>query len=146
MGRIIDTTIDIEAPATKVWQVLTDFERFPEWSVFILSIEGDVSAGQNIKVRLDNGGGEMMVKPRILVNDAPNELVWRGKMGSSWLFSGEHRFVLKELGNGNTRLSHSEHFTGILVPLLWKTMETKTRSSFKAFNDALRHRVEAAAI
>ncbi|TRD17806.1 SRPBCC domain-containing protein [Palleronia caenipelagi] len=142
MARIIETTIDIDAPRTAVWRTLTDFDRFPEWSAFILGIEGDVVTGKIVAVRLNDGGGEMKMTPRIVAHEDPHKLIWRGKMAASWLFSGEHRFVLSNLEGGKTRLSHSEVFSGILVPLLWKILDKRTRPAFLAFNEALRRRCE----
>lgn len=142
MARMIETTIDIDASKTLVWNTLTDFDRFPKWSAFILAIEGDVVQGNTVAVRLNDGGGEMNMKPRIIAREDPNRLVWRGKMGASWLFSGEHRFVLTEVEDGKTRVMHSEKFTGILVPLLWKILDRRTRPAFVAFNEALRRRCE----
>lgn len=142
MARMIETTIDIDAPTPLVWNTLTDFERFPEWSTFILGLTGDVAVGNSVVVRLNDGGGEMKMTPRIIAREDLHKLIWRGKMGASWLFSGEHRFVLTELEGGKTRFSHSEEFTGILVPLLWKIIDKRTRPAFVAFNKALCHRCE----
>ena len=33
--------IDIQAPAERVWQVLTDFASYPEWNPFIRRINGE---------------------------------------------------------------------------------------------------------
>ncbi|AGT09194.1 SRPBCC domain-containing protein [Paracoccus aminophilus] len=142
MARTIETSIDIDAPIPAVWQVLTDFDRFSEWSTFILAVEGDVTPGNTVKVRLNDGGGEVTMKPRILAREAPRQLIWRGMLGGSWIFSGEHRFTLSPLPGGGTRLSHSERFGGLLVPLLWKTLVRRTQPAFLAFNEALRRRCE----
>ncbi|MEO1307916.1 MAG: SRPBCC domain-containing protein [Pseudomonadota bacterium] len=143
LGRTIETSIDIAALASQVWQVLTAFDRFPEWSEFILSVEGSIAQGQKIVVRLNDGGGEMIFKPRIVANRESEEFAWRGVVGASWMFTGEHRFTLEDLGDGRTRVVHSEHFSGLLVPLLWQKLTTRTREAFKAFNEALRLRAEA---
>ena len=35
------TMTEIEAPAERVWHILTDFARYPEWNPFIRCIEGE---------------------------------------------------------------------------------------------------------
>lgn len=141
MSRIIETSIDISAPVERVWGVLTDFSSYPEWSRFIASIEGKPSPGAKLSVRLDDGGGAMQFRPEVLICK-PYELRWRGVLGAPFLFSGEHSFRLEALPGGGTRLTHAETFGGLLVPLLWKRLDTRTRHGFQEFNVALRGRSE----
>ena len=37
----ISATIDIVAPPDAVWEVLTDYARYPEWNPFIVEMSGD---------------------------------------------------------------------------------------------------------
>lgn len=139
--RIIETSIDIEAPIERVWHVLSDFPRYPQWSRFIQSIEGTPNAGARLSVQLNDGGTTMRFRPEVLVC-GPHELRWRGLLGASFVFTGEHRFLLEALSESRTRLIHSEVFSGILVSLLWKRLDTATRQGFQDFNAALRARSE----
>ena len=43
--RRIEVTIAIDAPASRVWAVLTDFARMPSWNPFIKSITGNLHKG-----------------------------------------------------------------------------------------------------
>lgn len=142
-GRSIETTIEIDAPVERVWRVLIDFARFPQWSRFILSIQGEPRPGARLSARLDDGGGAMQIRPEIMTCE-PHELRWRGVLGASFLFSGEHYFRLEALPGGSTRLTHGEVFGGLLVPLLWKRLDSRTRQGFQDFNTALRERAETA--
>jgi uncharacterized membrane protein len=38
--RRIETSIEINAPPSRVWTLLTDFARMPAWNLFIKSISG----------------------------------------------------------------------------------------------------------
>jgi hypothetical protein len=67
---------------------------------------------------------------------------WLGRLVMPLLFDGRHRFELVPNGDG-TRLIHTEHFTGLLVPLLKKSLDTKTVAGFEAMNTALKARAEA---
>jgi hypothetical protein len=44
-----------------------------------------------------------------------------------------------------TRLVHAEEFTGLLVPVLAKTLDKKTRAGFEAMNVAMKERIEETA-
>jgi len=144
-GRSIETTLDIAAPVERVWQVLTDFVSYPQWSRFILAIEGEPRPGARLSARLDDGGGAMQISPQVLMCKEHDELRWRGVLGASFLFSGEHYFRLQALPGGRTRLIHGEVFGGVLVPLLWQRLNTRTRQGFEDFNAALRARAERGA-
>lgn len=142
-SHVIETGIDISAPVERVWHVLTDFTSFPQWSRFIVGIEGRPSSGTRLSVRLDDGSGTMQIHPEVLACE-PHELRWRGVLAASFLFSGEHYFRLQPLSDGGMRLTHGEAFGGLLVPLLWKRLDTRTRQAFHRFNAALRERCEVA--
>ena len=139
--RVIETTVNISAPIERVWRVLMDFPSFTQWSRFIISVDGQPTAGKRLSVHLDDGGGAMTLAPEVLVC-RPHELRWRGVLGASFLFSGEHYFRLHALPGGGTCLTHGEVFGGLLVTPLWKRLDTSTRRGFHDFNNALRERAE----
>ncbi|ATQ70971.1 MULTISPECIES: SRPBCC domain-containing protein [Methylosinus] len=144
--RIIETTIEIAAPVETVWRALVDFPSYPQWSRFILSIDGEARRGAPLAVRLDDGGGGvMLMRPRIVAFDEAVELRWRGVVGARFLFTGEHSFRLEPLSETVTRFAQKEAFGGMLVPLFWKRLDTHTRRAFHSFNSALRERAEALA-
>ena len=48
--RKIETAIEIEAPAGRIWALLTDFARMPSWNPFIRSIAGELKAGASLSI------------------------------------------------------------------------------------------------
>ena len=141
----ISAEIGISAPPDKVWEVLTDFPTFPQWNPFIHSAEGELTAGAGLKVRIQPPGGMgMSFKPNILRVEPNRELRWLGKLVFPGLFDGEHYFLVEELGQGQTRFTQGERFTGILVPVMGLIgLFPKTILGFEAMNQALKDRAEA---
>jgi hypothetical protein len=139
MARTLTTETTIAAEPAKVWGVLTDFAALPQWAPFFTSIEGEPKAGTKLKVVFDNG---FKIAPTVLAAEPGAVLEWQGKLAFGGLFDGRHKFELRAEGTG-TRFTHSERFTGILIPF-FGSMLRKTREGFEAFNNALRTRVEAA--
>ena len=39
--KVIHTEIEINAPASRVWEILTDFGSFPQWNPFIRQVSGE---------------------------------------------------------------------------------------------------------
>ena len=140
--RSIETSIIIEAPKDKVWSVLTDFERYPQWNPFIKSLTGVTEVGNTISATIQPPeSGAMTFKPTVLVFDNEKEFRWKGKLLIKGLFDGEHFFILKDNGNGSTEFIQGEQFGGILVGLLSKAL-VKTEEGFNLMNEALKKECE----
>jgi hypothetical protein len=141
--REITTSIDIENSPEEVWKVLMDFESYPEWNPFVTTISGRPVAGERLDVTLQNPGGKKMdISPIVTEAAADSQFSWLGKLGVKGIFDGHHRFQIEPLTDGSVRFTQSEEFSGILIPVLWKMLDTKTRSGFEAMNAALKERAE----
>lgn len=142
--RTIQTEILIDAPPEAVWSVLTQFETYPAWNPFIVNIQGARTEGGRLDVLLHPPGGSAMnFRPMILRWNKNQELRWKGKLLVPGLFDGEHYFCIEKSTDGKSRFLHGEKFSGVLVPLLWKSLEPKTRAGFDAMNRALKTVVES---
>jgi hypothetical protein len=145
MAFELRTEIDVAAPAARVWAVLSDFARYPEWNPFVKRIEGRLEVGSKLSVRLKLSGGRAVpIRPRLTTLIPGQAFAWQGELLSRALFVGEHRFEVIPSGDG-ARFVHSERFNGVLVPLLEKTLNTQARKGFEAMNRALKSRAETSA-
>jgi hypothetical protein len=144
MAREIKTAINIDAPVSIVWAVLTDFSRYGDWNPFIRSIRGKAQRGEQLEILIQPPGGTgMTFRPIILGLQPETELRWLGQLMLPGIFDGEHQFQLEPIGESRTRLIHREVFSGLLVPLLWRSLDTQTRQGFESMNQALKKRVES---
>lgn len=134
----IYTEILIKAPAPVVWNVLTDFENYPNWNPFIKSLKGDLAVGKRIRVSIEG----MTFKPQILVCEKNRELRWLGNLLFRGLFDGEHRFLLIDHGDGTTTFQHSEQFEGILVGIFARQL-AQTKTGFELMNQKLKEQAES---
>jgi len=142
----IHTEIEINAPAEKVWKVLTDFAAYPEWNPFVRRGEGEVRVGARLHVYIQPSGGKgMSFRPTVLVADPNRELRWLGHLWVPGLFDGEHSFSIEPLSEGRVRFIQRERFGGLLLPFLSKTLDGDTRRGFEEMNRALKLRSESAA-
>lgn len=139
MAFLIETSIEINATANQVWQILTAFEEYPNWNPFISEIKGEVAEGKQIVAKIDG----MTFKPTVLAYIANKELRWLGKLWFKGLFDGAHQFLLIANEDGTTTLQHSEQFSGFLVPFFKKMLQTKTKLGFEKMNLKLKEHVEA---
>src|SRR6266511_2049891 len=136
------TEIDIDAPAERVWESLTDFASFPEWNPFIREIQGTPAVGSRLEVTLGASGTKPMTFRPTVKGFVPNrELRWLGRVGIPMLFDGEHVFELSPIGPARTRFVQRENFRGLFVPFLAKSLDRDARRGFEEMNRALRARV-----
>jgi hypothetical protein len=135
--------ITIDAPASVVWDVLADTDRYPRWNPFIPQLTGELRVGSRIRVTLSRPDRRpVTMRPRLLVVEPERELRWLGRIVVPGLFDGEHRFQLEPLADDRTRFVQSEHFTGALLPVLRRALGT-TQAGFALMNEALKAQAEA---
>lgn len=138
MKHEITSSIEINAPLKMVWNEFSNFESYPEWNPFILSLEGRVEKGKRISIQFES----MKIKPIVLSFIKEKELVWKGRLIFPGIFDGTHSFRFEKMSESKTRLIHSEKFNGILVGLMKKQLDTKILDGFKKMNEKLKFRAE----
>jgi hypothetical protein len=140
----LHSEIEIDAPAERVWHLLTDFASYPQWNLFIHSIRGQPIRGEGLEVRIEPPGGRgMTFKPKVLNAEDNRELRWLGHLLVPGLFDGEHSFTIESLAKNRVRFVQREAFKGLLVPLFARSLETNTQRGFEEMNRALKERAEA---
>lgn len=143
MNKEIKTEIIINASREKIWEVLTDFEAYPQWNPFVVRIEGKPIKGTRLKNTLQNGDKQFQFKPIVTAAEPGRSFAWLGSVLMKGIFDGHHSFELEEVGNGQVKLIHSEKFSGILSGFILKKIGADTRQNFVKFNEALKNRVES---
>lgn len=142
-GKLLYTSIVINATPAKVWKELTTLANYPQWNPFIRAVSGTPAPGHSIQVTLQPPNGKpILMKPMVLVFEPQKELRWIGSLGIPYIFDGEHVFRLEENTDGSTTLHHFERFRGILVPFLSTLLNKTTRDGFSLMNAALKQRAE----
>ncbi|MET7685412.1 SRPBCC domain-containing protein [Streptomyces sp. NPDC005423] len=137
MDAVLTAVIDIDATPEEVWNVLTDFAAYGEWSTFSAA-EGTAQVGNRLTMRMPG----MTFRPTVTVATPGQELRWAGTLGTKRLFHGQHSFVLSSNHDGTTRLTNREEFSGILVTLTRRLFKTPKRDGYAAFNKCLKQQVE----
>ena len=143
MSTEIRTEIEVAATADQVWNVLQEFDAYPEWNPFIPEIAGPIEEGARLDVRLQPTEGKgMRFRPRVLEVAPGRALRWLGHLGIPGLFDGEHRFLIEPVAPNRVRFVQEERFSGLLAPLILHFARTGTREGFVSMNAALKSRVE----
>ena len=112
----VTTRIDIAAPPTAVWLVLTAFSRYAAWHP-TMSIDGaapELELGARLAFRLSGGAaGDQAFIAEVTEVAAPSLLAWQG--GAEGVFFGRHTFELQALSGDSTRFIDTERWSGSMA-------------------------------
>src|SRR5688572_18551718 len=105
----LHTDIEIAAPATHVWSILTEFAAYPQWNPFLARVDGVPEPGQRLEVTFcPSGSKPMTMRPTVLHAEPGVRLTWLGRLaGVPKLFDGEHTFAIEPLGANRVRFVQS---------------------------------------
>ena len=129
----------IRATPEAIWRVLVDGPSYSRWDSGVDAVEGTIAPGKTITVRSKAAPGRAFpVKVTAFVPG--RRMVWSGGMPLG-LFTGVRTFALAAGGNGSTRFTLREEYSGPLLPMIWRSMPD-LGPSFAQFADGLKARAE----
>ena len=137
----LQTEIIINATPEKVWNILMDFAKYPEWNPFVKEITGSQQVGGQLRVTLNNGKGTSVFAPTVVTNKADEVFEWLGSIPLG-LFKGQHLFAIEKINSTQVKFIHSEQFSGLLAGIIMSQIGETTRNGFIAMNKALKERAE----
>jgi len=140
----IKTEIEISAPPSKVWSVITDINNWKDWSPIIKDSNGTASVGSELTITMvgkEQGKEGPKYNPIITELDQPNYFRWRAHMLAGFIFTNYKIIELKETSSG-TLLTHTESFKGLLAPIICGQMEKGVPSMLNSMNKALKDLAE----
>ncbi len=140
--QTLDASIEIEAPAERVWQVVADLSRYPEWNPFIIRAAGEFRPGARLDITIEAPGlRTVRFRPRVLDLDDGRLVRWKGRWYVPGLFDGRHALVVEPLGDGRSRFTTHEEVSGVLLPFLGKAMRA-SQDGFELLCRAVNRRAE----
>jgi len=141
--REINTKIEIKASPEMVWNTLTNINDWHKWNPVIVQASGIASIGSELTITMRGEDGKDGPKYMPIVTDLKEAKLfeWRAKMMSEFMFSNGRVFKLEKTDSG-TRLTNTETFKGMLVPLFWSKLSNHVPLMLTEMNDALKNTVE----
>ena len=137
------TEIEIQASPEKVWQILTNLDKYPEWNPFICHAIGMAEIGKTVDIDFQPDGKGLKLHCTVARVQSSRELSWKYHVTHPLLFRGEHSFTIEPLGENLVRFIDREEFNGLLVFTQAKDIDTNSKTGFEAMDKALKARAEA---
>ena len=140
--KTYSTTIRISANTDTIWSILTDGSAYHDWNESVEKVEGIIALGEKIRVYAKITPGRAF--PVKVQEFAPSKkMVWRGGMPFG-LFKGIRTFTLTGDSNGQVEFRMHEEFSGLMSPLIVRSMPDLTES-FEQFANSLKTKAESVA-
>jgi len=140
----ITTEIEIAAPPSKVWSIITDINKWQDWSPIIKASQGTSSVGSTLDITMigkEEGKDGPQYSPVMTELKEPNHFRWRAHMIAGFIFTNDKVLSLEQTKTG-TRLIHKEIFSGLLAPIFCGQMEKGVPPMLNSMNQALKELAE----
>lgn len=134
--------IEIQSTAKRVWEVLTDFDKYPEWNPLLCRVKGKLVVGEKVYLTAKSTSNEMNLICTVLTVEPNRQFSWKFHIIFPFLFRGEHIFKIDLIDEHKIRFIDREVFNGLLVPLQAKNLEINAKPAMVAMGEALKERVE----
>ena len=143
----VETEIEIAAPAEKVWVVLADLPRWPEWAPGFELVEqltsGPLSSGKKLRYRLRPFGLPITVSATVTVYEMRPP--WRMELRRRGLVTEKIVYELRR-GSGQTIVSRGHTATGWLAWFLAPALKPSASLQSRRLLAALQRCVESPAV
>ncbi|MFK7861791.1 MAG: SRPBCC family protein [Granulosicoccus sp.] len=142
--QTVKTEIEIQARPDKVWSIITDIDKWQEWSPTINASAGQADVGSVVTITMMSkvaGKDGPKYTPTIIQMDEPKYFHWRAHVMSEFIFTNDKIIELEETETG-TKVTHKETFKGLMAALMKGQMEKGVPPMLSMMNDALKQLAE----
>jgi uncharacterized protein YndB with AHSA1/START domain len=146
MSHVIESvTVEIDAPAAFVWDVLVDYAGYPQWNPYTVKVDTTLTVGDPIDLTLprpDGSAGTFVSREYVRVVDPPRLL--RYDTGDTFPgVSGVRDQWITALGPDRCGYTTRETFTGKHADRVMAAQGEWVKAGFDAVAHALRDRATA---
>lgn len=134
----VRTEIEIEGTPEQIWNLLVDFEKYPEWHPYLSHVSGTFKKGRYLTFTLKNSEGKF--KARLLEITPHQEISWGGNLW--FLFRAKHYFQLVPIDDTHTKLIQGETWKGLFGKAYGKNIYLDLTDKFIEMNRLVQTLIE----
>jgi uncharacterized protein YndB with AHSA1/START domain len=142
MRFVIEKQLAIDAPPAVVWEVLTDFPRYPEWNPFVLECRSTLEPGTAFDMRV-----KLMSRPQrqvewVLEHVPGRRFAYQMRPFPLGALHSRRAHELEPLDDGRTRYRSYFHLEGWLMPLVRALMGRRIEAGMQGMWEGVQARAE----
>ncbi|MDP9181147.1 MAG: SRPBCC domain-containing protein [Actinomycetota bacterium] len=144
---IESVTVEIEAPQQLVWDVLTDYARYPAWNPYTVRVETTLEIGSVIDLHLPdpaNPGTTFVNSEYVRAVDAPHYLRYDTAEEIPGMLAVREQWVT-DLGGGRSSYRTTDLFSGEIAAFVHEQTGAWVKAGFDEVAHALKARAESLA-
>jgi hypothetical protein len=142
---VTSITVDIDAPASVVWEVLTDFPRYGEWNSFCVGFETSGRLGDLVymQVRIPGTDTVIPVNETLIAWEPEQLLSWEQRPGADNKDAARRDQYLEADGPGRCRYFSTDQFLGLNADTIMRNHGAWVKQGFDACARDVKRRAEA---
>lgn len=142
---VTSITVDIDAPASLVWDVLIDLDRYGEWNPFCPGVESTLQLGDPVHMHVSvTGTNDTVLVSETLVAFEPQRLLsWEMRPTAENKDAARRDQYIEVLGADRCRYFTTDIFLGVNADEIMKNHGGWVKAGFDAMAQALKTRAEA---
>lgn len=140
---VIEKTIEINAPAARVWEVITDLKRYPEWNPFMRECSTTFKPGAPIDMKVQLFAKAQPQQEIVLEYVEGKRFAYRMKPVPGGTLSSFRSHEVEALPDGRTRYRSYFHLKGWLMPLVRGLLGARLQKGFAGMTAGIQQRAES---
>jgi uncharacterized protein YndB with AHSA1/START domain len=142
---VTSVKVEIEAPASLVWEVLTDFERYSEWNTFCPGLKTSGKLGDLVymQVRIPGTGQVIPVNEYLVAYEPERLLSWEQRPTEENKDAARRDQYIDSLGPGRCSYFTTDLFLGLNADKIMKEHGGWVKQGFDQVALDLKQRAEA---
>lgn len=145
MSHVIESiTVEIDAPAQVVWDVMVDYPRYPEWNPYTVAVDTTFEIGDPIDLTLpnpDGSPGTFVNREYLRVIDPPHHLRYDTADEIEGIFAYRDQWIEPQ-GPDRCTYRTTDTFSGEHAAIVLEVTGDWIRQGFDAVARALKARAE----
>ena len=142
MAFLIDRKLEIAAPASVVWEVISDLPRYPEWNRFCIEARSTLEPGDAIDLHV-----QLFSRPQWQREFMTDFVAGRGfaysmKPVPLGALSSRRSHAIESLDEARCVYESCFRLQGWLMPLVRSVLGRRLQAGFAVMNEGVRQRAE----
>ncbi len=141
--RATRTFVQVNAPADRVWQALTELPAYPEWNPYVIQASGDFAEGSTLHIKEKVGGRTHRHSVKVVkLRPQQRTFTWAGALIPGRFLHWEESFQVEAMDPNHSLVTVSRAYQGWLLPLYWKVFNKYDLEAIRQMGAALKSRCE----